>query len=398
MIIDTPSFLAGTRHPAAPNHPLAAKEMLPVGLSRCSTGRWMKQPTRGCCGRSSLPIPISRCSSSSPKLSWAGGPRVRPQDHPRGWAMHCFAPAIIRRLAVHGGSPDNLFRERIHRPPYSTPSSDRLATVLLAEIAQRSWIQGATGRASVRKAPDGTLRVTAVADKGAGRFDTAGDEVAVTHRSPDGILGDLLDEFEEVGRGLAPGASWTMYPCFSASRAGIAGRVISQRDSLTWVPEGYRDAVAPHQLAPDERATVSTFNHQLLEFTSIDPARLRDTHVLSGLLVAAAGAVGMPSLGPPVVREGQEESQWPCSASKATSCCTARHRKAHAWWRSSPGHHRRLEGIDVISRRLGADPAPANHAPARIAAADTAVQLSDVVLVHGANAAADPPGLGGHFR
>lgn len=62
----------------------------------------------------------------------------------------------------------------------------------------------------------------------------------------------------------------------------------------------------PFRHGPEHaRAPVSaTFNHQLLEFTSIDPVRLRDTHALSGLVVAAAGAVGMPSLGPPVVREG----------------------------------------------------------------------------------------------
>lgn len=46
-----------------------------------------------------------------------------------------------------------------------------------------------------------------------------------------------------------------------------------------------------------------TFNHQLLEM-SVDPAKLLDTDSLSALLVSAAGAVGMPSLGMPVVRQG----------------------------------------------------------------------------------------------
>jgi S-adenosylmethionine/arginine decarboxylase-like enzyme len=48
----------------------------------------------------------------------------------------------------------------------------------------------------------------------------------------------------------------------------------------------------------------ATFNHQLLEITSVDPAKLLDTDTLSAMLVSAAGAVGMPSLGPPVVRQG----------------------------------------------------------------------------------------------
>ena len=47
-----------------------------------------------------------------------------------------------------------------------------------------------------------------------------------------------------------------------------------------------------------------TFNHYLLEFTDLNPERLRDTDGLSALVVAAAGAVGMPGLGPPVAREG----------------------------------------------------------------------------------------------
>src|SRR5215210_2291985 len=55
---------------------------------------------------------------------------------------------------------------------------------------------------------------------------------------------------------------------------------------------------------PDPGEHPMSFNHQLLELTSVDPVRLRDTSALSALVVSAAGAVGMPSLGPPVVREG----------------------------------------------------------------------------------------------
>ena len=57
-------------------------------------------------------------------------------------------------------------------------------------------------------------------------------------------------------------------------------------------------------LGADSDGYLMSFNHQLLELTSVDPARLRDADALSALVVSAAGAVGMPSLGPPVVREG----------------------------------------------------------------------------------------------
>jgi S-adenosylmethionine/arginine decarboxylase-like enzyme len=98
----------------------------------------------------------------------------------------------------------------------------------------------------------------------------------------------------------------------------------------------------------------ATFNHQLLEFTSIDPVRLRDTHVLSGLVVAAAGAVGMPSLGPPVVREG-------AGGIAVALLCLEGHIVLHC----APSEGACLveiiarapadvgKGIDVISRRLG---------------------------------------------
>ena len=51
----------------------------------------------------------------------------------------------------------------------------------------------------------------------------------------------------------------------------------------------------------------ATFNHYLVELTAINSDRLRDTDTLSALVVAAAGAVGMPGLGPPVARQGAGE-------------------------------------------------------------------------------------------
>jgi S-adenosylmethionine/arginine decarboxylase-like enzyme len=47
-----------------------------------------------------------------------------------------------------------------------------------------------------------------------------------------------------------------------------------------------------------------SFNYHLAELDSLSGARLTDGDSLSAMVVAAAGAVGMPPLGPPVVRGG----------------------------------------------------------------------------------------------
>lgn len=48
----------------------------------------------------------------------------------------------------------------------------------------------------------------------------------------------------------------------------------------------------------------ATFNQALLELTELVSSRLDDVDGLSAVVVAAAGAVGLTTLGPPVVREG----------------------------------------------------------------------------------------------
>jgi UTP--glucose-1-phosphate uridylyltransferase len=172
-----------------------------------------------------------------------------PQDHPRG-----LGDAFLRARDHLAGSPfvallpDNLFQG----PNPTTAlldgySQSKLTTVLLAQIERaEAGSKGATGRASVRKAPDGTLRVTAVADKGAGRFDTAGDEVAVTPIGRMAFPGEILDEFEEVGRGLGPGVELDDVPVMQrlARRDALAGVMSPARFFDVGVPEGYREAVA----------------------------------------------------------------------------------------------------------------------------------------------------------
>jgi S-adenosylmethionine/arginine decarboxylase-like enzyme len=79
------------------------------------------------------------------------------------------------------------------------------------------------------------------------------------------------------------------------------------------------------------------FNHQLVELTSLSGTRLSDTDGLSAMVVAAAGAVGMPALGPPLVRES------PGGVAIALLC-----RGGHIVMQTSP-----LEGlcyVDVVAR------------------------------------------------
>ncbi len=48
----------------------------------------------------------------------------------------------------------------------------------------------------------------------------------------------------------------------------------------------------------------SSFNHQTLELAALPGGLLADTAALSAIVVAAAGAVGMPAHGPPTVQHG----------------------------------------------------------------------------------------------
>jgi len=172
-----------------------------------------------------------------------------PQDHPRG-----LGDAFLRARDNLGGSsfvallPDNLFQGANPTAELiATFRKTHLSTVLLAEIDRKdAGSKGATGRAAVRKDPDGSLRVTAIADKGAGRFDTAGDQAAVTPIGRMAFLGNVLAEFEAVGRSLPPGVELDDVPVLQglARRESLAGVISPARFFDVGVPEGYREAVA----------------------------------------------------------------------------------------------------------------------------------------------------------
>jgi UTP-glucose-1-phosphate uridylyltransferase len=172
-----------------------------------------------------------------------------PQDHPRG-----LGDAFLRARDQLGGSsfvallPDNLFQGT--NPTAALISTFRktgLTTVLLTEIERKNaGSKGPTGRATIRKEPDGSLRVTAIADKGAGRFDTAGDQMAVTPIGRVVFSGNILAEFDAVGRGLEPGVELDDVPVLQrlARRDALAGVISPARFFDVGVPEGYREAVA----------------------------------------------------------------------------------------------------------------------------------------------------------
>lgn len=172
-----------------------------------------------------------------------------PQDHPRG-----LGDALLRARDLLGDSPfiavlpDNLFDgPNPTSAVLATHRATGLATVLLSEITrQEAETKGATGRATLREDPDGTLRVTDVADKGKGRFDTAGQATAVTPIGRIAFPAGILDEFEEVGRGLPPGTELDDVPVLQrlARRSALAGTINRARFFDVGVPEGYREAVS----------------------------------------------------------------------------------------------------------------------------------------------------------
>jgi UTP-glucose-1-phosphate uridylyltransferase len=172
-----------------------------------------------------------------------------PQDHPKG-----LGDAFLRARDQLAGSPflallpDNLFQgPNPSAAVLATYRKTGLATVLLAEIDRKqAGSKGATGRAAVRSAPDGTLRVVGVADKGEGRFDTAGADAAVTPIGRMAFGGEILEEFAEVGRGLQPGKELDDVPVLQrlARREALAGIISLARFFDVGVPEGYREAVA----------------------------------------------------------------------------------------------------------------------------------------------------------
>jgi UTP--glucose-1-phosphate uridylyltransferase len=172
-----------------------------------------------------------------------------PQDEPRGLGdALCRARHLLDGAPFAVVLPDNLFRG--DNPTAAVLAASRrgpVAAVLLAEVTQaEAGAKGATGRAAVRTESDGTLRVTDVAGKGQGRFDTGGAASAVTPIGRFVLPGSVFAEFDEIARTLPPGAELDDVPVLQrlARRGELAGVLNRATFYDVGVPEGYHDAVA----------------------------------------------------------------------------------------------------------------------------------------------------------
>ena len=98
------------------------------------------------------------------------------------------------------------------------------------------------------------------------------------------------------------------------------------------------------------------FTHLTADFIGVSPAQLRDAALLTGLLIAAAGAAGLSALGTPVVR------RLPTDAVAGVLLLDGCHMSVHAL----PDHEILLldilvtsaydprKALDVFARRLAA--------------------------------------------
>jgi UTP--glucose-1-phosphate uridylyltransferase len=250
MMVDTAVIPCGGRGTRL--HPITRwlpKEILPVGL------RPILHWTLDEAADAGLLRAIIVTNPHKPLLETAArnyeGPlelEFVPQDHPRG-----LGDALLRARDHLAGAPflallpDNLFTgPNPTAAVVSTFRATRLTTVLLTEIAREAaGAKGPTGRATIRSQQDGSLRVTDLTAKTAERFDTSGDAAAMTPIGRMAFPAEILEEFDEVGRGLPPGVELDDVPVLQrlARRNALAG-VISRAEFFdVGVPEGYRDAV-----------------------------------------------------------------------------------------------------------------------------------------------------------
>src|ERR1700744_3744576 len=75
-----------------------------------------------------------------------------------------------------------------------------------------------------------------------------------------------------------------------------AARGARRRGPVWPAPAAAVDTDGPH------RRRMRAYTHVTADFLGVDAARLREASLLTGLLIAAAGAAGFPGSGTPVVR------------------------------------------------------------------------------------------------
>jgi UTP--glucose-1-phosphate uridylyltransferase len=228
------------------------KELLPVALRPLL--HWtLDEAARAGLARAIVITNPDKPSVADAARAWRGPLEVEvvPQPAPRG-----LGDALRRARERLDGAPfavllpDNLFACDGPSPTDEVLALARataLASVVLARVAAvDAGTKGPTGRARVRETDDGSLRVTAIADKGGARFDTGGAADALTPIGRMALPGDVFAEFDAVAAGLAPGAELDDVPVLQrlAARDALAGVVTSARFYDVGLPEGYRQAVS----------------------------------------------------------------------------------------------------------------------------------------------------------
>jgi UTP-glucose-1-phosphate uridylyltransferase len=228
------------------------KELLPVGLTPLIYWALTEAADAGL-SRAIVVTNPAKPILGEVALEFAARPGLRvelvSQDRPAG-----LGDALLRARGLVGERPfavvlpDNLFRG-----PNQTAAvlgawrRSPLATVLIAEVsAAEAGSKGATGRARVREEPDGSIRITQLAGKGRGRFDTGGGERAATPIGRFILPAEIWQDFDEVARSLPAGAELDDVPVLQrlARRDALAGVRCGATFYDVGVPEGYRQAVA----------------------------------------------------------------------------------------------------------------------------------------------------------
>ena len=233
-------------------HPITrwlAKEMLPVGLKPVLYWTLDEVASAGLQRAVIITNPRKPMLESAAR-QWQGPLELEfvPQTEAKGLghALVC-ARDQLAGSAFAVVLPDNLFAGgNPTTQVLDTHRATRLPTVLLAEISRADAAsKGATGKARVETAADGTLRVVDVAGKGRGRFDPGAGGTAVTPIGRFVLPGDVFAEFDDVARGLAPGEELDDVPVLQryAWRGALAGVINAATFYDVGVPEGYRQAI-----------------------------------------------------------------------------------------------------------------------------------------------------------
>jgi S-adenosylmethionine/arginine decarboxylase-like enzyme len=101
---------------------------------------------------------------------------------------------------------------------------------------------------------------------------------------------------------------------------------------------------------------MSAYTHLSADFLGVDAARLRDASLLSGLLIAAAGAAGFPGIGTPVVRQLPNDAVTCALLLEGSQTTVLTDPKLGLLLLDviAPATHEPRKALDVFTRRLAA--------------------------------------------